>query len=206
MVKSRTPILVLAVQLVALASLSIEAVAADIRPYISGDGTYREIVIEGPIKPGDFETFIKIIRENQGQISGVTLYSPGGNFYEAMKIGRALRTFQLHSQAPMRDPSGHPTCDNPFTNDNPSTKPTDKKNCTCASACFFIHIGATHKGGTFLAVHRLFLKKERLEIFQKKRPRKHLTPFKTAHVSTCRKWASLSTFKKTCSERHRIGS
>ncbi len=111
MVKSRTLILVLAVQLVALASLSIEAIAADIRPYISGVGTYREIVIEGPIKPGDFETFIKIIRENQGQISGVTLYSPGGNFYEAMKIGRALRTFQLHSQAPMRDSSGHPTCD-----------------------------------------------------------------------------------------------
>ena len=44
--------------------------------------------------PGDFETFIKIIRENQGQIGGVTLFSPGGNFYEAMKIGRALRTFQ----------------------------------------------------------------------------------------------------------------
>jgi hypothetical protein len=138
---------------VALASLSIEAIAADIRPYISGDGTYREIVIEGPIKPGDFETFIKIIRENQGQISGATLYSPGGNFYEAMKIGRALRTFQLHSQAPMRDPSGHPTCDDSFT------KPSDKKNCTCASACFFIHIGATHKGGTFLAVHRPYFEK-----------------------------------------------
>jgi len=151
MVKSRTPILVQAVQLVALASLSIEAIAADIRPYISG--TYRTIVIEGPIKPGDFETFIKIIRENQSQISSVTLYSPGGNFYEAMKIGRALRTFRLHSQAPMLDPSGHPVCDDSFT------KPNDKKNCTCASACFFIHIGATHKGGTFLAVHRPYFAK-----------------------------------------------
>jgi hypothetical protein len=154
MVKFRTLILVLAFQLATLASLSIEAIAADIRPVIPGGGSYREIVIEGPIKPGDFETFIKIIRENQGQISGVTLYSPGGDFYEAMKIGRALRTFQLHSQAPMRDASGRPTCD-----DEPFSQPTDKKNCTCASACFFIHIGATHKGGTFLAVHRPYFEK-----------------------------------------------
>jgi hypothetical protein len=152
MVKFRTLILVFALQLAALVCLSIEAIAADIRPYISDAGSYREIVIEGPIKPGDFETFIKIIRENQGQVSGVTLYSSGGNFYEAMKIGRALRTFQLHSQAPMRDASGHPTCD-----DDP--KPRDKKNCTCASACFFIHIGGAHKGGTFLAVHRPYFEK-----------------------------------------------
>jgi hypothetical protein len=154
MVKFRTLILVFALQLAALACLSIEAIAADIRPYISGVGSYREIAIEGPIKPGDFETFIKIIRENQGQISGVTLYSPGGNFYEAMKIGRVLRTFQLHSQAPMRDASGHPTCD-----DYPFSKPMDKKNCTCASACFFIHIGGTGRGGTFLAVHRPYFDK-----------------------------------------------
>lgn len=148
MVKFRTLILVLAFQLATLSSVSIEAIAADIRPVIRGAGSYREIVIEGPITPGDFETFIKIIRENQGQISGVTLYSPGGDFYEAMKIGRALRTSQLHSQAPMRDASGRPTCDDDFS------KPTDKKNCTCASAC-----GGTHKGGTFLAVHRPYFEK-----------------------------------------------
>jgi len=39
------------------------------------------------------------------------------------------------------------------------SKPSDKKNCTCASACFFIHIGATHKGGTFLAAHRPYFEK-----------------------------------------------
>ena len=54
----------------------------------------------------------------------------------------------------MRDLSGRPTCD-----DEPFSQPTDKKNCTCASACFFIHIGATHKGGTFLAVHRPYFEK-----------------------------------------------
>jgi hypothetical protein len=154
MVKFRTLILVFALQLAALAALSIEAIAADIRPYTHAGGLYREIVIEGPIKPGDFETFIKIIRENQGEINIVTLYSPGGNFYEAMKIGRALRTFQLSSYAPNVDASGHPTCD-----DTPFSKPRDKRNCTCASACFFIHIGGAYKGGRFLAVHRPYFAK-----------------------------------------------
>jgi hypothetical protein len=141
-----------ALQLAMLVSLSTEAIAADIRPFIHGAGSYREIAIEGPIQSGDFETFIKIIRENQGHISSVQLFSPGGNFYEAMKIGRAMRTFQLHSQAPMRDPSGRPSCDD-------GRRPNDPKNCTCASACFFIHIGAAHKGGTFLAVHRPYFEK-----------------------------------------------
>jgi hypothetical protein len=53
MVKFRTLTLVFALQLAALASLSIEAIAADIRPYIDGVGSYREISIEGPIKAGD---------------------------------------------------------------------------------------------------------------------------------------------------------
>jgi hypothetical protein len=71
MVKFRTLIMVLALQLAALASLSIEAIAADIRPYIHPGG-YREIVIEGPIKPGDFETFIKIIRVCPGSCCFLT--------------------------------------------------------------------------------------------------------------------------------------
>jgi hypothetical protein len=154
MIRFRTLISVVVAQLATLVSLSVESIAADIRPVIHGVGSYKEIVIEGPIKPGDFETFIKIIRENQGQIVSVTLYSPGGDFYEAMKIGRALRTFQLHSQAPKRDASGRPTCDVTY-----SPKLTDQKNCTCASACFFIHIGGTSKGGTFLAVHRPYFAK-----------------------------------------------
>jgi len=37
--------------------------------------------------------------------------------------------------------------------------PKDPKNCTCASAGFFMHIGAIHRGGTFLAVHRPYFAK-----------------------------------------------
>lgn len=139
----------------ALAGFSVGAMAADIRPFIHGSGSYREIVIEGNIEPGDFETFIRIVRENQGQVSAVRIFSPGGDFYEAMKIGRAMRALELGSMVPMRDPSSRPSCgDGGF-----GPKPNDPKNCTCASACFFIHIGGIHRGGTFLAVHRPYFVK-----------------------------------------------
>ena len=123
---------------------------ADVRPYISGSGSYRAIVIEGRIERGDFDGFVRIVRENQGQVSGAYCFSPGGDFDEAMKIGRAMRALELHSQAPMRGATGHPECEGGYV----VQKPRDPKNCTCASAGFFIHIGAVHKGGTFLAVHR----------------------------------------------------
>jgi hypothetical protein len=137
----------LATAAVLAAISSLEASAADVRPYISGNGSYRSIVVEGNIQRGDFDTFVRIARENQGQISGVYCFSPGGDFYEAMKIGRAMRALGLHSQAPMRGPSGRAVCDD-------SQRPKDPKNCSCASAGFFMHIGAVHRGGTFLAVHR----------------------------------------------------
>lgn len=129
--------------------------AADIRPIISGSGLYRTIVIEGNIEPGDFETFVRIAKENQGKIGQVYIFSPGGDFYEAMKIGRAMRALELPSQVPMRSASGRPVCDD----DGFSLIPKDQNNCTCASAGFFIHIGAIHRGGTYLAVHRPYFAK-----------------------------------------------
>jgi len=141
----------------ALALSSFGAVAADIRPHISKSGSYRAIVIEGEIKSGDFEIFIQIVKENQGKVSGVYIFSPGGDFYEAMKIGRAMRALELSSHVPMRNPSGHPSCRDDRFGVTPS--PKNPKNCTCASAGFFIHIGGIHRGGTYLAVHRPFFEK-----------------------------------------------
>lgn len=132
-----------------------EASAADIRPFISGSGSYRAIVIEGNVEPGDFETFVRIAKENQGKVSGVYIFSPGGDFYEAMKIGRAMRALELSSQVPMRGSAGRPVCED----DGFGPKPKDPNNCTCASAGFFIHIGAIHRGGTYLAVHRPYFAK-----------------------------------------------
>jgi hypothetical protein len=134
-----------------------EALAADIRPLIAGSGSYRAIVIEGNIESGDFDTFVWIVRENQALVSDVNIFSPGGDFYEAMKIGRAMRALELHSQVPMLDPSGHPECEK--SNYSVTPTPNDPKNCTCASACFFIHIGGISRGGTYLAVHRPYFEK-----------------------------------------------
>lgn len=140
-----------------LLSRPIGAFGADLRPIIHGSGSYRELVIEGIIEPGDFEKFIRIVRDNQGQIVTVYIFSPGGDFYEAMKIGRAMRSLELSSMVPMRDRSGRPTCgEGGFT-----PKPNDPANCTCASAGFFIHIGSVHRGGTFLAVHRPYFSQGR---------------------------------------------
>jgi hypothetical protein len=147
----------LSILILVVAGRTPEAMAADIRPFIPGTGSYRAIVIEGPIVSGDFDTFVRIVRENEGQVSGVFCFSPGGNFYEAMKIGRAMRKLELSSQAPMRDQAGHPSCSGDF-----GPKPYDQRNCTCASAGFFIHIGGIHRGGTFLAVHRPYFEREHL--------------------------------------------
>ena len=129
--------------------------AADIRPFIFGSGLYREIIIEGVVEPGDFEKFIRIAKENQGRVSGIYIFSPGGDFYEAMKIGRAIRALELRSQAPMRGPTGSAVC----LSGSSDPKPKDPNNCTCASAAFFIHIGAIERGGTYLAVHRPYFAK-----------------------------------------------
>ena len=134
---------------------TVQATAADIRPHITGSGTFRAIVIEGKIEAGDFDTFIRIVKENQSKISGVVIFSPGGNFYEAMKIGRAMRALELTSQVPMRSQSGRPSCEDGVL----GIKPNDPQNCTCASAGFFIHIGSIHRGGTYLAVHRPYFEK-----------------------------------------------
>jgi hypothetical protein len=137
-----------ALVLAMLSCLLGNAMAADVRTVISGTGSYRDLIIEGVIEPGDFDKFIKAIRDNQGLIPGVTLFSPGGDFNEAMKIGRAMRALELSSTVPIRDPYGKPSCEIDYL------QLKDPQNCTCGSACFFIHIGAVGRYGTFLAVHR----------------------------------------------------
>lgn len=147
-------LLTTAILLIAMLYTAV-ANSADIRPFISGSGSYRAIVIEGIIEKGDFETFIRIAKENQGEVSNVHIFSPGGDFYEAMKIGRAMRALELSSLVPARGPDGRPDCEyGPL-----GLKPKDPHNCTCASAGFFIHIGAIHRGGKYIAVHRPYFAK-----------------------------------------------
>lgn len=151
----RSCVALLSLMLLFISSIP-EARAADVRPYISGSGGFRTIVIEGTIERGDYELFLKIVRENQARVSGVYLFTPGGDFQEAMRIGKALRDLALFSQVPMRDINGRARCD--AVGSGPT--PNSPQNCVCASACFFIHIGATHRGGTYISVHRPYLVKQ----------------------------------------------
>lgn len=134
--------------------LSKSTFAADIRLFTGSDGNFQAIVIEGEIASGDYEKFLKIIRNGRGNISNVYLYSSGGNYYEAMKIGRAMRSLELSSTVPSKSPNGKPICDFGL-----GPKPNDPVNCDAASAAFFIHIGAVHRGGTYLAAHRPYFEK-----------------------------------------------
>lgn len=45
--------------LLILALLPAKLMAADIRPHIRGSGSYRTVVIEGDIVPGDFEHLLE---------------------------------------------------------------------------------------------------------------------------------------------------
>jgi hypothetical protein len=126
-------------------------VAAEIRTFSSSSEVApKSLVIEGAIQEGDFEKFITMIKDGKGQISTIAIFSPGGDFYEAMKIGRAMRSLELESLVPSLDDKGGPECG--FSRALPS--PTESKNCICASACFMIHIAAVSKSGLHLVVHR----------------------------------------------------
>jgi hypothetical protein len=134
---------------------STPAVAADIRVITNGAGSSPVIVIEGPIADGDLDKFIGLVKAFQGTVAEVQLFSTGGDFTEAMKIGRAVRALELSSRVPARTASGSPSCGAPI-----AIKPNDQANCTCASACFFIHVGGSVRGGDYLAVHRPYFPAE----------------------------------------------
>jgi len=121
--------------------------AAEMRLNVMGSASFLDI--EGVIEPGDYERFLRIAKDSQGKLVGVSLYSPGGDFLEAIKIGKALRALEISSQVPMRTRDGRAVCEKSAV----STL-RNSENCTAASAAFFIHIGAIHRGGTYLAVHR----------------------------------------------------
>ncbi len=139
---------------IAIAILAIHpriASSADFRQVTSG--TDRQLVIEGVIETGDSEKFLASIKQNQGQISTVWIFSPGGDFQEAMKIGRAMRALELASIVPTRNNFGKPVCDSEVA------RPVDPANCIAASAGFIIHVGGVWRGGSYVIVHRPYFER-----------------------------------------------
>ena len=134
--------------LITLTFLMVTAKAvfsAEFSVYISQPRTLKLIVIEGEIMKGDYERFIKKIKQHNGKIGKVYIFSPGGNFFEAIKIGRAIRRLELTTVIPESE-YGHPQC-------NPLANFPEHYNCTCEGSCFFIFIGGVNRVGTYIEVY-----------------------------------------------------
>jgi hypothetical protein len=122
--------------------------AADIhRVEPESDGQVFIAVIEGEIVRGDYDAFTKVIRDNGAHIQYVGIISPGGDFDEAMKIGRAIRALKLVTAGPNQ------------YGDQPPLSPLgihtvqDQKNIVCANAGFFIYVGGVGRVPSTLMVH-----------------------------------------------------
>jgi hypothetical protein len=104
-----------------------------------------QVYLIGEIKSGDYEKFVSIVRPPGKKVRGVELRSQGGNGYEAMRIGRAVRALMLDTSAPISEQG----CAIHDRESGVSAKP-----CTCASACFFVFVGGVRRTGLELVLHR----------------------------------------------------
>jgi hypothetical protein len=123
-----------------------EAFSAKMSVYISRpESGLKSIVIEGEIMKGDYMRFVEEIGQHNGKIGKVYIFSPGGNFSEAIEIGRAIRRLELTTVVPERE-NGQPRCD-------PLANFPEHYSCDCAGSCFFIFIGGVNRAGTYMEVH-----------------------------------------------------
>ena len=106
-------------------------------------------MIEGEIKKGDFEKFTNAFIDNPGRNSTVYLYSPGGDFSEALKIGRLVHALKLTTWAPQS-----------MEKRIPLNEVSDPSNRVCASSCFFIFVAGAQRFGEVIGIHRPYLPRE----------------------------------------------
>jgi hypothetical protein len=153
---------------VALAFSLVRAGAADIRVDPSFGGT-AGLILEGEIKPGDFDAFKRRVLGNDA-VTDIYLASPGGNVGEAMKIGDLVRRLNISTVIP-----GKPLTNQALAADAARHSVQNiRKDYMCASACFFIFVAGIHRsadvpGSAILGIHRPFLSKdsrERLDLDQ----------------------------------------
>jgi hypothetical protein len=109
-----------------------------------------DVVLEGEIEKGDYEKIYEVLKAIPPSTHvEVVLRSPGGNYAEGIKIGRLLRKARIGANVPYWRSTG-PTC----SADDGYPPPKEKKNCTCASACSYIFLGAAFRNGTVVGLHR----------------------------------------------------
>jgi hypothetical protein len=102
-------------------------------------------IIKGEIVEGDYQRFVAFYRENHPFLASVFLHSPGGDVYQAIEIGRLLRSYSIKANAPAHSDDGN----NEFLGLNICKGPE----CICASACALIWFGAPERMGA-VGLHR----------------------------------------------------
>ena len=109
------------------------------------------IVVDGEIVDGDYERFVSAVADAGFGKGHVFISSPGGNVSTAVSIGSLIRALRFTTEIP-DNIQGRAECWS-----------KSLSICTCASACPLIYLAGVQREGTFLAIHRTFIKKERLE-------------------------------------------
>ncbi len=111
-----------------------------------------QLFIVGKIVPGDYDKFERALRESTEDINAVNIISPGGNIFEAFKIGRLIRRLGLATNAPNTlnfAPQARTWLCSRAAKIDKSTA------CTCASACFLIWAGGVERSGNDIHIHRI---------------------------------------------------
>lgn len=120
------------------------------------------IYIIGKIEAGDENIFrrtvLRLVRAGK-YIGMVKIFSPGGNIFSALDIGRQIHLVKASTVAPrlLDNPPGVRWCetDQSSMQFNPSTGMGDSR-CECASACFLVWAGGVGREGDVIGIHRLY--------------------------------------------------
>ena len=152
------------------------------------DHNGQHVVLEGQIEPGDYDKLRDFLLVKRDYEEGdrcpaiyddsslcpeqIYLASPGGDVAEAMKIGRLVRALGWDAVVPTRTdntPTGSSRRENEIKRHHLGDA---EANFMCASACFFIFVGAISKdtdvltsvfGPPIIGVHRPYVPTERLK-------------------------------------------
>ena len=106
-------------------------------------------LLRGKIVKGDYERVRFMIIDQLA--TSFILVSPGGDVDEALKIGRLFRKHLIRAEAPWRKTDG-----SIWILGLDTTRPCRGPNCTCASACALIWLGAVERDGT-VGLHRPYI-------------------------------------------------
>jgi hypothetical protein len=114
-----------------------------------GPNCQRELQFVGTIEPGDAKLIESSILNAPGFVSSVWFNSPGGDVFEAIKIGDLLNKYFIEMRAP--------TC---FAQNEKlvcmlgaGLKEFDKR-AICASACALVYLVSNDRSGHHVYVHR----------------------------------------------------